>query len=151
MDDAAEDLAQPVKAFLGRLKGMTPKERADRAVRLTEEIVDLTRLVMSTHATNRILNYSDRISSQVGTSYAANAFNDLQRSLVETEILQIVRLWDHPEIDRIGVQTAYRLTRDLAIRAFLNEQNTALPEPYSGYITDRLSRQDRLWRRLDAA
>lgn len=143
------DLPQPVAAFNGRIRGLTPSERADRAVDLAGDVVDLVRLAVSIHATNRIVTYSDRIASQVGTSFAANAFNDVQRSLIEAEILQTVRLWDHPDIDRIGLQTAYWLTRDPAVRTLLNVRHTTAPEPYPGYIADRLVRQDLLWIRLD--
>lgn len=149
MTDSLAELPQTARAFLGRIKDLPPNERADRAIKLSGEIVDLIGLVISAHAANRIVSYSDHIASQVGRSYAANALNDLQRSLIEIEILRLVRIWDAPDIDRICIPTAYWLTRDPAVRAILDERNTDILEPYEGYRAEHLARQRGLWRRLD--
>lgn len=149
MEDTSIEVPQVAKAFLGQITDMTLEERADRAIKLSGEAVDLLGLVISAHATNKILSYTDHIAAQVGRSYAANTLIGLQRSLIEIEILRLVRIWDAPHIDRICIPTAYWLTRDPAVRAILDERSTDILEPYEGYRAERLARQRDLWGRLD--
>jgi hypothetical protein len=44
--------------------------------------------------TTRFVLYSDTLSSQIPTSFAANAFNVFQRGMHQFEIVRLCALWD---------------------------------------------------------
>jgi hypothetical protein len=61
------------------------------------------------HETNRIVLYSDTLSRQVPTSYAANAYNNFTRALLEIELVRLCSLWDPARQDAFSIPTVIDL------------------------------------------
>ena len=64
------------------------------------------RALLQVHEANRIIVYSDRLSTQVGRSFAANAFNSFQRSALFFELVRLCAAWDTPKEDRYSIPSA---------------------------------------------
>jgi hypothetical protein len=73
---------------------MTVEERVKLAASKITTIADLLQTLIQIRANNELVWYKGVLSKQVGTSYAANAFNVLTGCLYETEILRLCILWD---------------------------------------------------------
>jgi len=57
------------------LSRMTTENRIKLAKEKTNRVVDHVRYLLELHENNEIVLYSNTLSSQIPTSYAANAFN----------------------------------------------------------------------------
>lgn len=97
--------------------------------------MDHTRELISAAENNAIVLYSDRISSQIPRSYAANAFNDFQRGLHYFHLVRLCALWDTARLGRESVQTVVSLVDDIEVRNALAEAtfvyHSTLAEPRS--------------------
>jgi hypothetical protein len=143
-------LNNDASSLLGAVrKQFMPEERVAHVAAMIDRLIDLIGTVITVHETNRIVTFSDRLSRQIPTSYAANAFNEFQRALLDTEMTRLVRLWDRPAWSRNSLQTAYWLTVDGEFRAVCDDRLKNSWEPYEGYNRWHMERQERAWRRLD--
>jgi hypothetical protein len=88
---------------------MSVPERVSAAKKKTERIVDHLLYLLELHENNAIILYSPLLSSQIPTSYAANAFNVLQRGLHQFEIVRMCALWDRAELTRENIPTIVEL------------------------------------------
>jgi hypothetical protein len=140
-NDARSRLSRPLKEF-------TPQQRFEHVTEMVDRLIDLMMPVITLHETNRIVAFSDRLSSQIPPSYAANAFIDFQGALLDAETARLVRLWDRPEWSRNSIQTAYWLTVD---RDFRNLCDQHAKDVLGAMFIDTWyeDRQARSWRRLD--
>lgn len=104
------------------LASMTTEERVALAKQKTERAVDHLLYLLQLNATNEIVVYSSALSSQIPTSYAANAFNAFVGALGRFEIVRLCALWDRPEIDKENIPIIVELVdnRD-AIEALVEE------------------------------
>jgi len=69
-------------------------DRIARAKEKTSKVLDHFRYVLNLHANNMFVVYSDTLASQIPLSHAANAFNVLQRSMLQFEIVRLCGLWE---------------------------------------------------------
>ncbi len=88
---------------------LTLPERVKTAKEKTERVVDHLLYLLALHENNAIVLYSPTLSSQIPTSYAANAFNVFQRALHQFEILRLCALWDRAELDKESIPTIIEL------------------------------------------
>src|SRR5688572_30118559 len=90
-------LTNEVQSLLGSAqKEFTADQRVQHVEEMIERIIDLVGPVISLHETNRIVMFSEALSQQIPRSYAANAFRDFRRALLDSEMTKLVRLWDKP-------------------------------------------------------
>src|SRR6266478_3998818 len=85
------------------LSRMTTENRIKLAKEKTNRVVDHVRYLLELHENNEIVLYSNTLSSQIPTSYAANAFNVFQRALHQIEIVRLCALWDRAGIDKENI------------------------------------------------
>lgn len=83
---------------------LTSRERIAHAKAITEELTRRINLPLSLHEANRIIGYSDTLSSQIPASYAGHAFRDLTDAMFRYEVVQLLAVWDppDPDLDRIA-------------------------------------------------
>jgi len=97
-------------------------KRISEAKRLTTCVVDHLQYVLDIHENNAIVLYSDTLSKQVPTSYAANAFNVFREAMHQIEIVRIYALWDNPVIERESILTVVELIDDQKVLDALADQ-----------------------------
>lgn len=104
--------------MVSRLKGQRFGDHIDRLsveerIRLAKDIVQkLTHRVdraIQRSENNKILVYSDMLSSQIPKSRAGHAYIELRRSLFEYEIVRLLALWDRPSSNAVSIPTAIAL------------------------------------------
>jgi hypothetical protein len=84
-------------------------ERLRIAKEKTERVVDHLLYLLELHENNAIVFYSSTLSSQIPTSFAANAFNVFQRGLHQFEIVRLCALWDGADPDKENIPTIIEL------------------------------------------
>ena len=84
-------------------------ERIKIAKEKTRRVVDHLLYVLELHENNAIALYSPTLSSQIPTSFAANAFNVFQQGLHQFEIVRLCALWDRAELDKENIPTVIEL------------------------------------------
>jgi hypothetical protein len=84
-------------------------ERIRIAKEKMERVVDHLLYLLELHENNAIVLYSPTLSSQIPTSFAANAFNVFQRGLHQFEIVRLCALWDGPDPDKENIPTIVEL------------------------------------------
>jgi hypothetical protein len=114
-----------LEGFRKRLTAMPVVDRIKWAETLAGRILDHTHLVLHLHASNRELNYSDRIGRQVPRSYAAHTFNLLRDTQHRYELLRLTALWDSPRDDRESIPTLIELIRDDVVQNELERRGAA--------------------------
>lgn len=65
-------------------ENMTTADRVTAAKAKTERVVDHLLYLLELHENKSIIFYSPTLSSQIPTSFAANAFNVFQRALISS-------------------------------------------------------------------
>ena len=117
---AADGLSKKPKrmGFKDWVRDRSLDERLNHARQSIDGINNVASFLSSLHETNQIVVYSDLLSSQVGTSYAANAYNTFTRGLQEIELVRLCSLWDKGERDAFSIPTVIELidTPDLIAR-----------------------------------
>jgi hypothetical protein len=88
-------------------------------------LVDDVRALVQVNEANRIIVYSDRLSAQVGRSFAANAVNSFQRSALFFELVRLCAAWDTPKEDRYSIPSAIALVDDPAVRERLRDETAS--------------------------
>jgi AbiU2 len=87
----------------------TVPERLKAAKEKTARVVDHLLYLLELHENNAIVLYSTVLSSQIPTSYAANAFNVFQRGLHQFEIVRLCALWDSIDSKKENIPTIIEL------------------------------------------
>jgi AbiU2 len=82
---------------------MTTDQRITMAKQKTTRVVDHLLDLIQFDANNEIVLYSNALSSQIPTSYAANTFNAFVRALGRYEIVRLCALWDSADIDKENI------------------------------------------------
>lgn len=88
---------------------MSVADRIKAAKEKTERVVDHLLYLLELHENNAIIVYSPTLSSQIPTSYAANAFNLFQRGLHQFEIIRLCALWDKSDAEKESIPTIIEL------------------------------------------
>ena len=84
-------------------------ERLAVAKAKTERVVDHLLYLLELHENNEIILYSSTLSSQIPTSYAANAFIVFRHGLHQFEIVRLCALWDSIEPEKENIPTIVEL------------------------------------------
>lgn len=74
-------------------------QRIEAAKRVTDSVINHILHLMDVHENNAIVVYSDTLSRQIPTSFAANAFNVFQSTMFRYELIRLCALWDKPDDD----------------------------------------------------
>ncbi|MDG1739263.1 MAG: hypothetical protein P8H92_15055 [Paracoccaceae bacterium] len=94
---------------------MTVEERVERAKSLTSKLISHANALMASAENNAIVLYTDTLAAQIPKSYAANAFNELQRSMHYYFLIRLSALWDKPSQDRESILSLIALIDDAAV------------------------------------
>ena len=115
------------KTALRMFDKMTTPERVEAAKAKTERVVDQLLYLLALHENNAIVVYSSTLSSQIPTSYAANAFNVFQNVMYGFEILRLCALWDrpYPDLSRESIPTIIALIDNAEVIEALVEETRA--------------------------
>jgi AbiU2 len=92
-----------------KLEKLNLPERVKAAKEKTKRVIDHLLYLLELHENNAIVLYSPTLSSQIPTSYAANAFNVFQRGLHQFEIVRLCALWDRADLDKENIPTIIEL------------------------------------------
>jgi hypothetical protein len=93
-------------------------------------VVEHLLYLLQLNANNEIVLYSSALSSQIPTSYAANAFNVFVDTLRWFEIIRLCALWDRPEMDKENIPIIVKLVDDRdVIEALVEETRSHWPDP----------------------
>lgn len=120
----AKELCFPV---LGESKvsfadGLTTDQRVERAKAFTNRLIDHTRELIAAAENNAVVLYSDLLSAQIPKSYAANAFNEMRRSMQFYHLVRLCAVWDKAKSGRESIPTVVALLADSQVRNRLAEE-----------------------------
>jgi hypothetical protein len=96
-------------------EALTGAQRIEVAKGKMEKVLDHFLYLLELHENNAIVVYSPTLSSQIPTSYAANAFNVFQRCMRQFEIVRLCALWDRSECEKENIPTVIELIDDNSI------------------------------------
>jgi hypothetical protein len=125
LPDSCASASHPVYGPSGKgnmFSSLTSKERIELAKAKMEKLLDHFLNVLALHANNALIVYSTILSSQIPTSYAANAFNVFQQSMHQIEIIRLCALWDHANPDKENIPTIIELISDDEIIELLADE-----------------------------
>src|SRR5262249_35724968 len=88
---------------------MSVADRLKAAKEKTRRVVDHLLYLLELHENNAIVLYSDTLSSQIPTSFAANAFNVFQRGMHQFEIVRLCALWERVGPEKENIPTVVEL------------------------------------------
>jgi hypothetical protein len=115
---------------------LTCEQRIELAKEKMVKVIDHFVYLIMLHANNDFVVYSSALSSQIPTSFAANAFNVFVRSMYHFEVIRLCALWDSVELQKENIPTVVELVDDdsiidtLAERAGLPWKGDAMnPDP----------------------
>ena len=114
----SDTTSEPIAMF----QDLPNAERIELARAKMKKVIDHLLYVLELHANNAFVVYSDTLASQIPTSHAANAFNVLQRSMHQFEIVRLCALWDGAEIDKENIATVVELIDSAPIIDALADQ-----------------------------
>ena len=109
-------------ADIGMFEKLDRAKRIELAKTKMEKVLDHFLYLLELHANNAFVVHSPILSSQIPTSFAANAFNVFQRSMHQFEIVRLCALWDGAEAEKENIPTVIELTDDSAIIDMLAEE-----------------------------
>ena len=84
-------------------KTISNDNQIKRAKEYTNKLVDLVIAAKSENENMRHAVYSSRLAKQIPRSYAAHAFKDLQRALLQFSVIRVCSLFDRASDDRISL------------------------------------------------
>jgi AbiU2 len=100
---------------------LTREQRIELAKEKMVKVIDHFMHLLMLHANNEFVVYTPTLSSQIPTSFAANAFNIFVRSMYHFEIVRICALWDSAKPEKENITTIVELVDDHAIIETLAE------------------------------
>src|SRR5450755_1080908 len=99
--------------------------RIQAAKNKTERVVEHLLYLVALHESNAIIVYSEKLSSQIPKSYAANAFEVFRSGIHQFEIVRLCALWDSAAEEKENIPTIIELIDNPAIiEALAQETNT---------------------------
>ena len=111
---------------LAKIKDMRTEERIDRATVKAEQLADFSTTLLQTHANNKILTYSDLLTSQLQPSFAAHDYNNVEHVMFLGEIVMLVALWDAVDLNKVSIPTIVALVGTDAVKNALFETKHAV-------------------------
>jgi hypothetical protein len=94
---------------LSKIAKLSVADRLATAKVKTERVVGHLLYVLELHENNEIIVYSDILSAQIPTSYAANAFIIFRHGFHQFEIVRLCALWDSVELEKENITTIVEL------------------------------------------
>lgn len=98
---------------------LSADKRMEIASDRVNEIISRTTELVHLHEANRIICFSDQLSSQIPKSYAANAFQLFSGTMHQSEISRLCAIWDPERESRISLPTVSALVDDEEVKACL--------------------------------
>lgn len=95
---------------------LTDEQRVERAKVVTDKLVDHARGLVAMAENNAVVLYSDVLSSQIPRSFAAHAFNEMQRSMHFYFLVRLSAIWDKPSSDRESIPSVLALIEKQEVR-----------------------------------
>ncbi len=123
---------------------LSNEERLAIAEKKSAKLLDLGIELVYYHASNRVVAFTDVLSSQIPMSYAGHAFAIFQRGLFEIEVIKLARLWEKSDQHSFGIPTVWQLVRDHEFQSYVKNKHFTL----SSY-GDNSRELDRRWARLN--
>ena len=102
---------------------LSTAERVSRAKFRTKKLIGLILVNLQIHANNKAALHSNKLSSQIPRSHAANAFNEFARSLRYYELVRLSALWDRSAEDRISIPTIVDLVACDEVQSALQNEH----------------------------
>lgn len=100
-------------------------ERARTAKEKVRRVVDHLSYLLELHENNAIIVYSPTLTTQIPTSFAANAFNVFQRGLHQFEIVRLCALWDSADSDKENIPTVVELIDHADVIEYLAQETAS--------------------------
>ena len=113
------------KTALDSIEEISTQKRAEIAKAKMKRVLDHLLYVIEINANNEHVLYSDKLSSQIPSSYAANAFNVFQVSMHQIELVRACALWDGVDLDKENIPTVVALIDHPAVIENLAEETRA--------------------------
>lgn len=88
---------------------LSDQDRLNLARDKLERVINHFVYLIALHENNDIVLYSDKLSSQIPKSYAANAFNIFREAMHQIEIVRLCALWDSADVDKENIPTVIAL------------------------------------------
>lgn len=95
-----------------QIHDLPASERFSLAKQKAERMANFLSHHIALHENNAQLVYSPILSSQIGKSYAANAFKVVQEGIHHFEIIQLCTFWDPARLNRYSIPTVVKLVDD---------------------------------------
>ena len=92
-----------------KIAGLSNQDRLVAAKAKITRVVDHALYVLELHVNNAIVLMSPLLSSQIPTSFAANAFRVFQHGLHQIEIVRLCALWDSVDLMKENIPTIVAL------------------------------------------
>ena len=92
-----------------KIRGMDVKQRIVLAEGKVEQLWRHISRLIQTHVNNEYLSYSNQLTGQIPSSYAANAYNNLQDVMFYGELVKLAAIWDAVDIDKVSIPTIVEL------------------------------------------
>ena len=124
-------------------ENMGSPERVGMAKEKTERVVDHLLYLLELHENNAIILYSPTLSSQIPTSFAANAFNVFQQGLHQFEIVRLCALWDGADVHKENIPTIIELVDRPEVVEALAQETTAHWSGFGGAVVNPSDDPDR--------
>lgn len=84
---------------------LSTEERLSHASQSIAGVNNVAQFLITLHETNQLVSYTDLLSKQVESSYAANAYQTFVRGLQEIELVRLCSLWDRGEQGAFSIPT----------------------------------------------
>jgi len=108
--------------FSEEVKNWDASKRIETAKSVTRALTDKVLEVIDLHEANKIIQYSDELTSQIPRSYAARAFSVFQHAMFSFEVIKCIALWDRAQGNAISIPTVVELIDDEEVLAALFEE-----------------------------
>jgi hypothetical protein len=108
------------------------KTRCGETKTTIDRVLDHILYVLELHANNLFVVYSPMLVSQI--PFAANAFNVLQRSMYQIEIVRLCAIWDKADPNKESIPTVVKLIDTKGIIEMLANKVRRQWPGISGYV-----------------
>ena len=97
------------KQFNDEVKSWSVQDRISTARAVVHKLTYNVQQVIELHASNEIIQYTNKLSKQIPRSYAAVAFNTFIDAQFQMEVIRLVALWEKPDSNSLSIPAAIAL------------------------------------------
>jgi hypothetical protein len=102
------------------IEELSPDQRAELAKSRIRMVADQIDALLHLHESNRILIYTDTVTSKIPRSYAAHTYNLISDCLFQYQLVRLCALWDDPtRKGRASLPVVAELIRNKKVRRIL--------------------------------